>query len=110
MTNEQIYDCMQELSKQIRDLEKQNRWHERNELCVEWRELYRAYDWGFVKGQEVFIYRGKRLVPGNLLQCLPENRFLVRYETGGEMIVPGSILKHEAPREPEQLSLFEVIV
>ena len=109
MTNEQIYERMQELNKQIRDLEHHNRWHERNELCIEWRELYRAYDWGFIEGQEVFIHREKRLVPGKLLECLPENRFLVRFETGGEMIVPGFLLKHKAPREPEQLSLFEVI-
>ena len=89
---------------------KENRLAERNALVPRWRELYQSYDWGLIEGQEVFIQRGNRLVSGELLECLPENYFLVRFETGGEMVVSGFSLKHEAPREPEQLSLFEVIV
>ena len=110
MTNEEIYTKMMSVGETMDQLFKENRLAERNALVPRWRALYQAYDWGFTEGQDLFIWRGKRLAPGKLIECLPENQFLVRFETGGEMIVPGFLLKHEGPKEPEQISLFDEVL
>ena len=93
MTNEEVFAEMMEISSLMHKLSKERKWQERNRLTPRWRELYNAYDFNFSVNEQVLIKEGRGNVLGKIKDYIEEeNAFLVKKDSGGECIYPGTLL------------------
>lgn len=64
---------------EMRKLEKEGKWIERNALVPLWREAYYSYDFGFEEGQEVRYYpypSGKPMI-GKISAIQDDNQIII---------------------------------
>lgn len=114
MANEEIYAEKQAVGNEINRLFKENRLQERNALVPRWRELSRAYDWGFSVREtvETIAWANRWQVAVITEHDTCENTFYVRNDKGWEIGVPGSLLRkigiveEKVGDQHEQLALF----
>lgn len=114
MANEEIYAEMQVVSNEMDRLFKNNLLHERNVLVPRWRELSRAYDWGFsvLESVETIAWANRWQVAVIIEYNNVTNTFYVRNDKGWIVGVPGSLIRRirtseeKVGNQHEQLSLF----
>ncbi|MEG0470760.1 MAG: hypothetical protein RR588_00340 [Solibacillus sp.] len=121
MANEEIYVELQAVGIEMDRLQKENRWHERNELVPRYRELRRAYDWGYKVHERVETIAWQNrwqeavITEHNDVDAL----FYVRNDKGWEVGIDGQFIRKiekvevkVLPPDPveqfEQLDLFSI--
>lgn len=95
MTNKEIYIELQELSVTMDQLYKDNQLHERNVLVPRWRELSRAYDWGYKVHEriETIAWYGRWEEAVITEHDHVMNRFYVQNDKGWKIGVPGNLIR-----------------
>lgn len=95
MTNEEIYVEMQEVSKVMSEFYRVNNLKDRNALVPRYRELSRAYDWGFkVRDHIETIAWQNRWMKAKIIEHdAGENMYYVRNDKGWEIGVQGNLIR-----------------
>lgn len=97
MTNEEVFEEMQKVGKMMSDFEAANNMEARNALVPRYRELRRAYDWGFEIGQslESNAWQKRWQEVKIVAHDDVDNLYLIKNDKGWEVWVDGMSLRQQ---------------